>query len=71
MILGFNADEVFRVAIEIENNGILFYQKAYEFLQDENLKQVFLELKDKEEKHRTAFQDMRARLPESARRITD
>lgn len=71
MILGFNADEVFRVAIEIEKNGITFYQKAKESLEDENLKQVFMELEDEEEKHRTAFQEMRAKLPESARRSTD
>lgn len=44
MILGFNADEVFRIAIEIEKNGITFYQKAKDALQDDNLRQVFLEL---------------------------
>lgn len=71
MILGFNADEVFRIAIEIEKNGITFYQKATEFLQDQNLKQVFMELKDEEEKHHAALREMRAKLPESARRSTD
>jgi len=46
MTLGFNAYEVFRVAIEIEKNGITFYQKAKESLQDENLNQVFMKLED-------------------------
>ncbi|MFO7986443.1 MAG: ferritin family protein [Desulfatiglandaceae bacterium] len=71
MILGFNADEVFRIAIEIEKNGITFYQKAKDVLQSDKLSPVFSHLKEEEEKHLNSFQDMRAKLPEEAKRKTD
>ncbi|MGM0427537.1 MAG: ferritin-like domain-containing protein [Thermodesulfobacteriota bacterium] len=71
MILGFNADEVFRVAIEIERNGITFYEKGKEALQDEKLKEVFSNLENEEKKHLASFEEMRAELPEAAKKSTD
>lgn len=71
MILGFNADEVFRMAIEIEKNGITFYQKAKEALQDEKLKAVFSTLENEEKKHLASFEEMRAELPKAAKKSTD
>jgi len=71
MILGFNADEVFRIAIEIEKNGITFYEKAEDAFQNDRLRQVFSHLKGEEEKHLKSLQQMQAELPNAAKRKTD
>ena len=71
MILGFNADEVLRIAIEIEKNGIIFYQKARAVQTHEKLRNLFDDLVKEEEKHLKAFEDMRAKLPEQAKERTD
>jgi rubrerythrin len=70
MILGFNADEVFRIAIEIEKNGITFYGKAKEILKDEEVQGIFSQLEKEEEKHLGNLQKMRAGLPASAKQRT-
>ncbi|MDZ7695372.1 MAG: ferritin family protein [Deltaproteobacteria bacterium] len=71
MILGFNADEVFGIAIGIEKNGIQFYEKARAAATDDNVKAMFADLKDQEEKHLRELEQMRAELPDAARRPTD
>lgn len=70
MILGFNADEVFRIAIEIEKNGITFYGKAKEILKDEEVKGIFSQLEKEEEQHLGNLEKMRAGLPASAKQRT-
>ena len=60
----FNADEVFEMAIRIENNGAAFYRKAAG-LQTDPENQKFLEgLADMEDQHRTIFTEMRTTLIE-------
>ncbi len=71
MILGFNADEVFRIAIEIEKNGMAFYKKARAVQIHDRLRQIFDNLVKEEEKHLEIFEEMRAELPEEAKRKTD
>ena len=71
MILGFYADEVFLIAIEIEKNGIAFYGRAKKALKNDNIKELFSRLENEEEKHLHNLQKMRAELPGSAKRKTD
>ncbi len=71
MILGFNADEVFRTAIEIEKNGIIFYRNGRNALAEDDVKEIFLQLEKDEEAHLHKLQKMRAELPPSAKRPTD
>ena len=60
----FNADEVFEMAIRIENNGAAFYRKAAA-LQSDNENQKFLEgLANMEDQHRKIFTELRTTLSE-------
>ena len=60
----FNADEVFEMAIRIENNGAAFYLKAAA-LQSDNENQKFLEgLANMEDQHRKIFTELRTTLIE-------
>ncbi len=71
MILGFNADEIFGIAIDIEKNGIQFYEQARAAAIRDSVKEIFAELKAQEEQHLRELEQMRAELPESAKRPTD
>ena len=65
MVIVFNADEVFEMAIRIENNGAAFYRKAAR-LQSDTKNQKFLEgLANMEDRHRKIFTEMRSTLSES------
>ena len=44
MAFDFNANEVFQMAIEIEENGRLFYLKARELVDDPDVKNLFSDL---------------------------
>ena len=60
----FNADEVFEMAIRIENNGAAFYRKAAG-LQSDIKNQKFLEgLANMEDQHQKIFTEMRTTLTE-------
>ena len=64
MAIVFNADEVFEMAIRIENNGATFYRKAAS-LQSDTQNQKFLEgLAKMEDQHRKIFTEMRTILTE-------
>ena len=64
MALVFNADEIFEMAIRIENNGAAFYRKAAG-LQSDTKNQKFLEsLANMEDQHRKIFTEMRTILTE-------
>ena len=64
MIYGFNAGEVFEIAIEIEENGRLFYEKAQAKADDEEVKKVFASLGAAEVEHKQRFADLKSQLPE-------
>ena len=70
MAFDFNANEVFQMAIEIEENGRLFYQKARELVEDPDVKNLFSDLEQREVEHREKFKDLKSELPESAREST-
>ena len=64
MAIVFNADEIFEMAIRIENNGAAFYLKAAG-LQSDTKNQKFLEgLASMEDQHQKIFTEMRTTLTE-------
>ena len=64
MAIVFNADEIFEMAIRIENNGATFYRKAAG-LQSDTKNQKFLEsLANMEDQHKRIFTEMRTTLTE-------
>ncbi len=58
----FNADEVLRIAEQIERNGAKFYRKAAEGTGEENARKTMLELADMEDGHEKIFSAMRGEL---------
>ena len=70
MIYGFNAGEVFKIALDIEENGHLFYKKAQEKTDDPDVKKVFEDLGLEELKHIERFKALMGQLPESSTQPT-
>ena len=66
MYLGFNADEIFSVAIEIEENGRVFYGKARELTDNKEVRNLFSYLEQAEINHKEKFTELRSRLPDKA-----
>jgi rubrerythrin len=54
----FNIDEVFKMAVQVEVNGVNFYTKAAENSEDPKIKKYFLELADMERDHIKIFTEM-------------
>lgn len=67
MALRFNADEIFKIGVQIEKNGHAFYLTASEKTEDSDLKNLFLRLAEWELKHVTLFEDLRLQLPQNSR----
>jgi len=62
MAYNFNADEVFDIAIRIEENGAAFYRKAAG-LQESEIDRIFLRsLAEVEDRHKIIFEDMKKHL---------
>jgi len=59
------ADDVFTMAVRIEENGNLFYSGAAKTAQDPQVKKLFEDLAIMEEGHIKAFRDLRSKLPAS------
>ncbi|MEW6267526.1 MAG: ferritin family protein [Thermodesulfobacteriota bacterium] len=70
MIYGFNAAEVFQIAIEIEENGRRFYEKAAAGLDHPEVKKVLSELGAEEIKHKQKFTALKSELPASSTQPT-
>lgn len=66
MLYGFNAAEVFQLAIDVEENGRLFYEKAQEKIDDEEVRQVFKALALAEIEHKELFIALKSKLPPNA-----
>ncbi|NSW87136.1 MAG: ferritin family protein [Syntrophobacteraceae bacterium] len=66
MIFCFNAGEVFRIAVQIEENGKAFYEKAQSVIEDAEVKKLFADLALEEVEHKKKFQDLMAQFPPSA-----
>jgi rubrerythrin len=65
MIFNFNAAEVFKMAIDIEENGRKFYLRARESVEDSEVNSLFEELAQQEVEHKKRFEALKAQLPEA------
>ena len=70
MIFCFNAGEVFEVAIRIEKNGIAFYERAQQAIDDPDVKALFSALAEDGQKHKKQFEDFKAGLPQELKAPT-
>ena len=62
MGLGFNADEIFEMAEQIERNGAKYYREAAEAVTNEADKKFLTELAEMEDDHEVTFGDLRKGL---------
>lgn len=62
MGLGFNADEIFEMAEQIERNGAKYYREAAEAVTNEADKTFLVELAVMEDDHEVTFADLRKNL---------
>jgi len=67
MAIEYNAEEIFRIGVEIEKNGWTFYTQAAELFQDHDIKNLLNDLANWESKHIKTFERMRQELPDDAR----
>ena len=67
MPIAYNADEIFRIGMEVEENGEAFYAAAAEVETDEEAKAMMEYLRDQEAAHRRIFAEMREQLPANAK----
>uniref|UniRef100_A0A832EKB0 Rubrerythrin n=1 Tax=Desulfacinum infernum TaxID=35837 RepID=A0A832EKB0_9BACT len=70
MIFGFNAAEVFQIAVEIEENGKSFYEKALAKIDDPDVQAIFKDLALQEVEHKKKFMELKAKLPQQASQST-
>jgi rubrerythrin len=70
MVYHFNADEIFEMAIRIEENGARFYRKAAGFQSDSNNREMLEKLAAMEDQHQFTFKKMRERLSEADKAAT-
>jgi len=66
MAIAFNADEIFEIAEQIEQNGASFYRRASMLVKDADSRELLLELAAMEDQHLATFQTMRATLSKRA-----
>ncbi len=62
MIYYFNADEIFEMAVKIEENGASFYRKAASLQAGASERQAFEQLAAMEDSHKSTFEAMRKTL---------
>jgi rubrerythrin len=70
MIYGFNANEVFKIAIEIEENGRRFYEKVQDVVEESGVNEIFARLALAEVEHKRRFISLKSQLPRSAKEET-
>ena len=66
----FNADEMFKIAVNIEINGANFYRKMSENITDSSIRQKLLDLAAMEEAHEKIFEAMRKDISDRERKTT-
>ncbi|MGD9733914.1 MAG: ferritin family protein [Desulfamplus sp.] len=64
MAYNFNADEIFAVAVKIEENGAAFYRRAASLQKDEENQKFLQQLAKMEDNHKVSFEKMRKELSE-------
>lgn len=62
----YNADEIFKIAIFIEEHGSLFYKKAADVVSNLDLRKSLLDLAKMEEGHINVFKQLRKEFAESS-----
>jgi rubrerythrin len=67
MAFDFNADEIFQIGVQIEQNGHTFYKTVAKNCSDPSAQKLFLDLAAWESKHVDLFEKLRQRLPRSAK----
>ena len=70
MAYDYNVDEVFEMAIHIEENGAAFYRKAAEQQQDPADKEFLEKLAKMEDKHQATFEEMRKDVTDAEKQST-
>ena len=70
MSYDFNADEIFKVAIRIEENGAAFYRRAAEFQSDAENRTALEKLAAMEDTHKTTFEKMKQSLSSAEKSAT-
>jgi len=70
MAYDFNAEEVFDVAIRIEENGARFYRKAAEFQSESENRAALEKLAAMEDTHKTTFKKMQQSLSAAEKTAT-
>ena len=63
MSYDFNAAEVYRIAIQIEENGRTFYEEGQKLVQDTGVRELFGELALQEIEHKKKFEALVSLLP--------
>jgi rubrerythrin len=70
MFFCFNAGEIFQVAVEIEKNGLAFYESARQAVSDPEVRELFAALARDEVEHKHRFEALLSELPEELKRPT-
>lgn len=70
MSFTFNADEIFEIAEQIEQNGAEFYRTAAKNIDDEGKKNLLIHLAEMEDDHKKTFHTLRKQLTQDAQRLT-
>ncbi|MFH0977353.1 MAG: ferritin family protein [Spirochaetota bacterium] len=70
MAFNFNAEEIFRIAEQIEKNGADFYKKASEKISDSHFKKLLADLSSMETEHLKIFTTMHSLLTEKEKEPT-
>ena len=60
----FNANDIFEMAVKIEQNGAIFYRNAAKQMEEEENKAFLLELASMEDDHAVTFANMQKELKE-------
>jgi rubrerythrin len=70
MGIDFNADEIFEIAVYIEQNGAKFYRKAAESISGKYNKDLLLHLAEMEDEHEQIFIKLRSELSDKEKITT-
>lgn len=62
----YNAEEVYRIGVEIEKNGKQFYERTAAAASDGDIRNLLTELSNWEDAHITLFEELAAGLPGGA-----
>ena len=65
MMYDFNANEVFEMAIQIENNGAAFYRKAAGLQPDESNRKFLEKMAAMEDHHKSTFEAMKTSVTDT------